>query len=48
LKYVDHDITDVEKFHELAPHEYLEIKIVPLTQQRIPMVKVYARGLESI
>jgi hypothetical protein len=25
LKYVDNDITDVEKLPELAPHEYLEL-----------------------
>jgi hypothetical protein len=32
LKYAYHDIIDVVKFPELAPHEYLELKVDPLTQ----------------
>jgi hypothetical protein len=31
LKYVDHDIMDATKFPKLAPHEYLEFKLDPLT-----------------
>jgi hypothetical protein len=46
LKYVDHDIIDVENFPELMPHEYLELQIDPQTQQNIQKVKVWARGLE--
>jgi hypothetical protein len=46
LKYADHDITDVAKFPELVPHEYLELKVDPLTKKSIPVTKVWARGLE--
>jgi hypothetical protein len=46
LKYVDHDITDTTKFPELAPSEYLELKIDPVMNQTIPVPKVWARGLE--
>jgi hypothetical protein len=46
LKYVDHDITDVVKFPELVPHEYLELQIDPLTQQSVLVVQCWARGLE--
>jgi hypothetical protein len=47
LKYVEHDITDVAKFPELAPHEYLELKVDPLKQQSIPVTKVWSIGLEQ-
>jgi len=46
LKYVDHEITNVENFNGIAPHEYLEVKVDPLTQQSIPITKVLAIGLE--
>jgi hypothetical protein len=46
LKYVDHNITYTTKFPELAPSKYLELKIDPVTNQTIPLPKVWARGLE--
>jgi hypothetical protein len=36
----------VVKFPELVPHEYLELKVDPLTKQNVPVTKVWARGLE--
>jgi len=31
LKYVNHNITDMSNFLELSLHEYLEIKVDPIT-----------------
>jgi hypothetical protein len=46
IKYVDHDITYIAKFHKLASSEYLELKIDSLTNQTIHVPKVWAKGLE--
>jgi hypothetical protein len=46
LRYADHDITDTEKFPELVPHHYLELKVDPTTNQSIHVPQVWARGLE--
>jgi hypothetical protein len=43
LKYVDHEITNVAKFPELAPHKYLDLKVDPLTQQSMPLRKFWAK-----
>jgi hypothetical protein len=47
LKYVDHDITDMTNFPEIAPHHYLELRLDPTMNQSILVPKVWARGLES-
>jgi hypothetical protein len=46
IRYVDHDINDMVKFHELAPHRYLELKHDPMTKQRIPLPRVWDKGLD--
>jgi hypothetical protein len=46
LKYVDHDITDIVKFPELALDEYLELRIDLVMNQAIPVPKVSSIGLE--
>jgi hypothetical protein len=46
LQYAYHDITNVVNFPELVPHEYLELKVDPLTQQSVLVTKVWAREME--
>jgi hypothetical protein len=48
LKYANHDITDMTKFHEIFPHHYLELRTYLEMNQSIPLPKVWPRGLERV
>jgi len=48
LKYVNHDITDISKFLELALGKYLGLKLDPVTNQPIHVPKVWAKRLERV
>jgi len=48
LKYVDHDLTDIKKFLELAPNKYRTIKLTPNSQAVIVDPWEWATWLKKI